>query len=162
MTTCQPRSASTMAATAPPAPLPTTTALSATPAPSGQANPAGGALEVLAEERLDLRLDRVGPVGLADLGAREAPGLRVPRELDVLPSHQGLVPAVLGDRVHPLDGVLEQQAPERRLREGAVLLLRRRGREVPAGQPVELLHAPPVRALVGVDALLPSELAHPG
>src|SRR2546423_15537580 len=102
-----------MAATAPPAPLPTTIAFLPTSlAPSREANAPCRALEVLPEERLHLRLDGVRPVGLAHLLRREAPGLRVAGELDVLPPHQALVSAIFGDRVHPLDGVLEQQRRE--------------------------------------------------
>src|SRR5947208_2310561 len=106
-----------MAATAPPAPLPTTSALATA---QTSADLRHRLFETTADERRR-GVHGIRTVGGTDLLRRVPARLGVPRKLDVLPSHEPLVPAVLGVRVHALDRVLEDQGPERGLREDPVL-----------------------------------------
>src|SRR5579875_1625600 len=100
-TTCQPASASSMAATDPPAPLPITTAVGT------------GAASHRAEERQHVGDHgrpghRIRPVAALHLLGGVAARLDVAGKADVLPAGQAAVAAVLRDRVQALDGVLEQ------------------------------------------------------
>jgi hypothetical protein len=129
-----------MAVVAPPGPLPTMMALliAATPA-------AAGGREQLEQGLHDpVHHGRVGTVRRADLHVAPADRLHVAGELDLLPTDETDVAAVLRDRVGPLDGMGEQDVAEVH---GAVLHQRRvlrgpwRAGEVAPGQAVEEEHA---------------------
>src|SRR5438309_1347823 len=117
MTTSHPAFAKVYAATLPPAPDPTTTALDATASRPRGLGRTGRAREAL-EQHLHVEGFELGGadgrrrVGRHHLCRRPPAGLGVARELDVLPADLVAVAAVLGSAVHALGRVLEDERRE--------------------------------------------------
>src|ERR1700741_133246 len=88
----------------------------------------------------DVAYDDQVPLGRFDLGGRVSPRVGGPGELDVVPTDQVRVAAVLGVAVHGLDGVTEQNIGEGRrlaLDQNEVLLGGLDRGKVAAGQLVQ-------------------------